>query len=234
MDGKVEMELMDSMIHLYLKCKAKRIPLIHVNVAGASLISKCRTDMSNHFYYESDLSHFLFIDSDIKFIPDDIIEMYESDKDIIAGTYVKKGLNWDKIKKHIKKSPNMNPTDILSNSGDYAVVNLEGKKGDKIMKAEYVSTGMLMIKRNVFTKLQMFMNEEYYLIDNKKYYTYFETLLYPLGDGRNFYFSEDYAFCKRAKFAGFDINILMDCDTTHFGRFAYKGNLKKYIDNDNR
>jgi hypothetical protein len=34
MDGKVEMELMDSMIMLYLKCKAKGIPLVHINVSG--------------------------------------------------------------------------------------------------------------------------------------------------------------------------------------------------------
>lgn len=231
MDGKVEMELMDSMISLYLKCQAKKIPITHVNIAGCSLISKGRTDLANGFYYNSDISHFLFIDSDLKFNADDIIKMYESDKDIIAGTYVKKGLNWDKIKKDVLLQKNLSPEDLLVNSGEYALHNLTGKKGDKIMKAEFVSTGMLMIKRNVFTKLQMYMDKEFYYFGGKKYYTYFETMLHPVGD-RLFYLSEDFAFCKRADFAGFDINVLMDCNTTHYGRFAYKGNLKKYIDNN--
>ena len=66
MDGRVEKELMDSIIGLYLLCKEKKIPLIHTATAGCSLISKGRTDMSNLFYYETGFSHFLFIDSDLE------------------------------------------------------------------------------------------------------------------------------------------------------------------------
>ena len=236
MDGRVEKELMDSIIGLYLLCKEKKIPLIHTATAGCSLISKGRTDMSNLFYYETGFSHFLFIDSDLQFDPKDIIEMYESKKDIIAGTYVKKSLNWKKIQSDIIKSDiNTNDSDnLLINSGDYCLVNLTGKKGDKIMKADYAATGMLMINRKVFTALQRYMDEEYFMVGKNKYYNYFETMLYPLQVKRNFYLSEDYASCQRARFAGFDINILMDCNTTHYGRFGFKGNLKKYIENGNR
>lgn len=227
MDGKLEMELMESMISLYLQCNMKGIPISHTCIAGCSLISKGRTDLSNHFYYNVPFSHFLFIDSDIKFDAKDIIKMYESDKDIMAGAYVKKAVNWDKI------NLNEDPTEMLINSGEYCIHNLKGKKGDEIMKADYAATGMLMIKRNVFTEMQKFMEHEYFINKGKKYYTYFETMLAPI-ENKKIYLSEDYAFCKRVKSAGFDIHILMDCNTTHFGRFAYKGNLKKYIDNGNR
>lgn len=234
MDGKVEMEFMESLLSLYLRCHKEKIPIIHYGMSGCSLISKGRTDLANLYYYNSDVSHFLFLDVDLKFDPDSIIEMYKSDKDVIGGSYVKKGLNWDKIKKDIKEKKKDDPNSLLINSGEYTLFNLRGKKGAKIMQADYIPTGMLMVKRNVFTKLQMFMEDEYFMFNGNKYYTYFETMLFPLEDGRKIYLSEDYAFCKRVEFAGFDINVMMDGETTHFGRFGYKGNLKKYIEDGNR
>ena len=95
------------------------------------------------------------------------------------------------------------------------------------MEADGVATGMLMIKREVFTKLQDFLDDKYYIEKDRKNYHYFETILH---DGQHI--SEDYSFCKRATFAGFKINILTDCDTAHIGRIKYYGNLKTRIDYD--
>ena len=162
MDGKIEMELMDSMIMLYLKCKSKGIPLVHINVAGASLITKCRNDLANTFMYEMPFSRFLFIDSDLVFDPDNIIQMYEADKNIIAGTYVKKYINWNDLNKVFQNPKNKDATikDLMSKAGDYNVMGeiKSSKKSDPIMEADGVATGMLMIKREVFTKLQDFLD----------------------------------------------------------------------------
>ena len=234
MDGKVELELMDAMIFLYLKCQKKGIPLVHIGVSGASLITKCRSDIANEFMYNMEFSHFLFIDSDVVFNPDDIIKMYESDKDIIAGTYVKKYIDWKNLHEVFVDRRNKNDTikELMSKAGDY---NLSNQKissktsSDAIMQAEGVATGMLMIKRNVFTELQKYMTDEYYLDNGRKNWGYFSTILH-----KGEHISEDYAFCKRATFAGFDINILLDCDTTHIGRMKYYGNLKTKIDYANR
>ena len=231
MDGKIEMELMDSMIMLYLKCKAKGIPLVHINVSGSSLIDKCRSDIANTFMYEMPFSHFLFIDSDLVFNAENIIQMYEADKNIIAGTYVKKYINWNDLNKVFQNPKNKDATikDLMSKAGDYNVMGeiKSSKKSDPIMEADGVATGMLMIKREVFTKLRDFLDDKYYIEKDRKNYHYFETILH---DGQHI--SEDYSFCKRATFAGFKINILTDCDTAHIGRIKYYGNLKTRIDYD--
>tara|TARA_R100001163_G_scaffold33850_2_gene26208 strand:- start:11512 stop:12252 length:741 start_codon:yes stop_codon:yes gene_type:complete len=233
MDGKIEMELMDSMIMLYLKCKSKGIPLVHINVAGASLITKCRNDLANTFMYEMPFSHFLFIDSDLVFDPDNIIQMYEADKNIIAGTYVKKYIDWNRLNQVFQdpKNKDDNIKDLMAKSGDYNVAGKlkSSKKSDPIMEADGVATGMLMIKRQVFKKIQEYiLEDEYYIEKDRKNYGYFETILH-----KGEHISEDYSFCKRATFAGFKINILTNCNTAHIGRIKYYGNLKTRIDYGN-
>jgi len=232
MDGKVEMELMDSMIMLYLKCKIKGIPIVHINVSGASLITKCRSDLANEFMYNMPFTNFLFIDSDIIFDADSIIKMYEADKDIIAGAYVKKYIDWNKLNKVFQDPINKDATikELMSKCGDYNITGeiKSSKKSDPIMEADGAATGMLMIKRKVFTKLQDFMDDEYYTENKRKNWAYFETIVH-----KGEHISEDYSFCKRAKFAGFKINILTDCNTAHIGRIKYYGNLKTRIDYGN-
>tara|TARA_R110002020_G_scaffold462643_2_gene682250 strand:+ start:52 stop:795 length:744 start_codon:yes stop_codon:yes gene_type:complete len=233
MDGKIEMELMDSMIMLYLKCKKKGIPLVHINVSGASLITKCRSDLANEFMYSMPFSHFLFIDSDIVFDADNIIEMYEADKDIIGGAYVKKYIDWNKLNNVFSNPENKKDTikQLMSKAGDYNVAHkiTSENKSDSIMQCDGIATGMLMIQRNVFKEMQKYMDDEYYTENNRKNWAYFETIVY-----KGEHISEDYAFCKRAIFAGFDINVLTDCDTAHIGRIKYYGNLRTKIDYGNR
>ena len=62
-----------------------------------SLIQRARNALSNMFL-RTDCTHLMFIDSDIRYNPDDIVHMVNADKEVICGIYPKKEINWDSVK----------------------------------------------------------------------------------------------------------------------------------------
>ena len=68
-----------------------------------SLITRARNALS-HGFLNSDATHLMFIDSDIRFNPNDIVKMIEADKGIICGLYPKKEINFPSLQKAIQNN----------------------------------------------------------------------------------------------------------------------------------
>jgi hypothetical protein len=95
--GNLSMNYHDSFVQLVLLCQNLGIPFGWSNVFNESLISRARNRLTDSFMKTSANTHAIFIDADIGFNPQDIIDMLEMDKDILGVPCSKKSLRWDRI-----------------------------------------------------------------------------------------------------------------------------------------
>lgn len=212
----------------YLKSIIKLIDLLKdfkINykvkiIDNDSLITRARNRLVYHFL-NSDCTHLIFIDSDITFLPKSIIYMINSNKNVIGGCYPKKQINIEKMikQKNDQKDENM----IFATSNDYVLSGLQNTKDD-MREVDYIGTGFLMIKKEVFINLEV---DSYYCdICKDKVYEYFKTGIY-----KNTYLSEDYFFCKMLKDKGYKIFTNIKIPLNHTGQITYPGCLKLNLDN---
>src|ERR1700744_3428952 len=75
---------------------------------GDALITRARANLMTQFLDDPTATHFLFIDADIGFQPNQVFRLIESGADVVAALYPIKRVNWDKAKRAIEISkPNV-------------------------------------------------------------------------------------------------------------------------------
>src|SRR3954453_222752 len=115
---------------------------------GDALIPRARANLAAMFLDDPEATHFLFIDADIGFKPEQVFRLIECGADVVAGCYPIKRVNWDKAARAIQSGR----TDVPAASLDYV---LEIEDPDRIVvvngftRVRYAGTGFLMIRRNV-------------------------------------------------------------------------------------
>jgi len=208
--------------------------MAHYNIAfsylfmtSESLITRARNILCDHFLNIKDATHLLFIDADIEFNALDILKLIESDKDIIGCPYPHKTILWDKVAESAKKG--IIDPEILRKSSTHHVFNdleAEGGAGASadIKEVFEIGTGIMLIKRHVFERIQqsdpsnvVYFDDPKNLTTNSKYYCFFDTL-----KENHRYYSEDYMFCNSWKRLGGRIYLLANAKTKHWGTYAYE------------
>jgi hypothetical protein len=197
-----------------------------------SLITRARNGLT-HTFLKTECTHLLFIDSDIKFDPADIVHMIRADKDIICGIYPKKEINWHTVKQAMQNNV---PDDQLKFHTGSFVVNLVDYKGEvTVPVSEPVEifnggTGFMLIKRKVFEKLKKkvpsYTNDvgdlSGQLQQKEKIHEYFATSIEP---ETNRLLSEDYHFCRIWRLAGGKVWAAPWVKLAHIGTYAFEGQL---------
>lgn len=86
-------------------------------VPGIADLPKARAALVARFLNETPrLTHLLFVDADIAFEPELIQRLARSGKDVVAGMYPKRHVNWENIARHVerqKKSASINDDDRI-------------------------------------------------------------------------------------------------------------------------
>lgn len=197
-----------------------------------SLVPRARNILTAMFLEDKSCTHLFFIDADIEFEPESVIRMLAFDKDLIAGAYPKKTVNWDGVKKAV----NAGVEDISTSGADYAINLKFQDEAKRQVRFEYgaievldASTGFFMIKREVIENMTKKFPELHYNNDsnldpkfNPYCYALFDTMIDPV-DRR--YLSEDYTFCRRLQQMGGEIWIDINTKLNHVGTFTYPGNV---------
>jgi cellulose synthase/poly-beta-1,6-N-acetylglucosamine synthase-like glycosyltransferase len=210
------------------------IQMYYSYMMNESLITRARNGMAYDFM-QSDATHLMFIDADITFKPQDIVRMVQADKDIICGLYPKKEINWKLVSDAVKSG--VDYKDLNNYTGSF-VVNLVGgaleSTGDvnHPMEIDNGGTGFMLIKREVFQKLQptvpKYTNDMILIVDKnpvkKIIDEYFAT---SIDEVSNRLLSEDYHFCKIAREAGFKVYAAPWANLTHSGTYNFSGTLPK-------
>lgn len=197
--------------------------------ANESLIDRARNALVMGFL-DSNATHLLFVDADIGFEPKDVIALVEADKDVICGIYPMKSINWASVSRAVKMGA---PDNELYKYTSNWVLNL--LNGDKITAKNnepfeilHGGTGMMLIKREVFTKLAK--NVEHYRgteIDaamikhkDKMIPRYFASSIDQM---TGVLLSEDYHFCRLWRWAGGKVWAAPWMRLSHVGTYVFEG-----------
>lgn len=146
-----------------------------------------------------DYDYMMWIDSDIIFNNELFIKLLNMDKDIASGWYAQpsvdsSGANYSPV---VEK---MND-DYFKKHGSYKFLNSKDfKKRKKPFKVDYIGFGWVLIKKGVFENID---------------YPWFAPKLIDLGNGIQDMCSEDVAWCRDVKDAGFDIWVDPSCRVGH-------------------
>src|SRR6195952_103613 len=80
---------------------------------GDALITRARANLVTMFLDDPSATHFLFVDADIGFTPDQVFRLIESGADVVAGAYPIKRVNWDKAKRMLESNRPAMPSAAL-------------------------------------------------------------------------------------------------------------------------
>ena len=187
-------------------------------MVNESLVTRARNNLMAKLMTNKEATHFLFIDSDIRFDPQSILRMIAYDKDVIGGLYPKKTL----------------PINY--------VINLlpETKIQGDIFTVDTMGTGFLMFKRDVYEKLIAAHPTTKYAddvglgrngVDYEKFmYAIFDCKI----DDQGHYLSEDWLFCRRWRELGGEIWADSKALLSHLGAYEFAGDLNTIQDQLNR
>ena len=222
---------MTSIIELQIKCIQEGILLQIDTTENESLVHRARNTSVGRFMQKTNSDYFMFIDADVHFDPDSVIRLIKSGHDISVACYPKKVVMWDQGKLAVENNDNR-PMEMLTSS---LVVNI-GVQGKCQVTNGFVKvldgpTGFMVIKREVFTKLEEKFPELWCVNDHQnrdfdKYHAVFDCMIDP--DTKR-YLSEDYAFCRRWQQAGGDIYADVQTILGHVGNLPFNGSLKERL-----
>lgn len=207
-----------------------------------SLITRARNKMVYDFR-QTQCTHFLFIDADISFDARDVIMLLLQKEEVIGAPCVRKNLRWDRIINTVKQNGKEYTGEELQKiTGEY-VVNFPHNQAPttinlgKMIEVLDVGTGLMMVKREVFDKLEKDNPNNWYLQMHGEeggrvpMHMFFQAQLDEESRNHNpggyaDYISEDYQFCRSCKKSGIKVWLAPFMKTEHLGSYLYKGDLQ--------
>lgn len=228
-----------SMVNLAIACTRMGIHLDIYTITNESLITRARSYGVEHFL-ASDCTHMLFIDADITFPYQAVIDLlaYMGDDypaDVMAVPYPKKTIAWEKVVSAVDAGKaDEDPSNLSKFVGDFVFNLVDGQTTIDLTKPFEVSeagTGFMMMKRSVLEKFR----EEYpelkftpdhvrdAVFDGSKQMTmFFDTVIDPVS---NRYLSEDYMFCNYVRRMGGRVEMIAWHELKHTGTYVFGGTI---------
>lgn len=206
--GMVSEPTMTSLLRFILMAQQVGLNWSLDTMVNESLVTRARNNLMAKMMTNQAATHFMFIDADIRFQPESILQMMACDKDVIGGLYPKKAL----------------PVNYVIN------LKNETKVQGDIFTVDTMGTGFLMFKRHVYEQLCTAHPETKYVDDvglGKQYepnmYSIFDCKI----DEKGHYLSEDWLFCRRWAALGGEIWAHGKVLLNHVGHYEFVGDLSK-------
>ena len=231
--SEVSIHYVQSILDFQKECFDRNID-ITVQMMKSSLVTQGR-NLCVAGFLESNMSHLLFIDSDIAFTIDSIWKMLEADKDVISVPYPLKHIKFDRLIAKIQAGDVTSAKEAHVNCNSYPL-RLENEEdikveGDGVIEVTHAPTGCMLIKRNVIEHLiKAYPDTEITqetIVDGrlqKKPHLY--NLFDTYHDKENKHFlGEDFAFCRLWRNIGGKCYCYIMDYITHVGEFQYTGRL---------
>ena len=209
--GNVSEPTMTSLLRFILMAQQVGLNWSLDTMVNESLVTRARNNLMAKMMTNTSATHFMFIDADIRFQPESILQMMACDKDVIGGLYPKKAL----------------PVNYVIN------LKRETKVQGDIFTVDTMGTGFLMFKKHVYETLCKAHPETKYVDDvglGKQYeptmYSIFDVAI----DEKGHYLSEDWLFCRRWSALGGEIWAHGKVLLNHIGHYEFVGDLAKMPD----
>ncbi|KAG5191327.1 hypothetical protein JKP88DRAFT_251655 [Tribonema minus] len=235
-NGAVTTHYFESMIQLARVAeKEHNIGITVTTISTESLITRARNMMVAQFVDNPKFTHLLFVDADIGFPPEAVVDLIKADFPVSACPYPRKSYNFKKYKE--------SPDDDMANCMSY-IINItqpteDSAKGvdipvfkDHFIKVLEAGTGFMCVKRQVLEAMIEAYPELRHKLEMASYgrdgwlYGLFDTMVEPIT--RRF-LSEDFAFCRRWRDLGGSVFLNTRCNLMHSGQHVYFANFIKSI-----
>lgn len=228
--SEVSIHFMKACLDLQKECILNKIQ-VSFHLLKSSLVTQGRNLCVSDFM-NSTADKMLFIDSDIEFSTRSVFRLLESPHDVSLIPYPMKTVNDAKFQKDLQRRPD-DASNTMGHIYPVTVLdpeNIEPKDG--YIEVTRGPTGMMMINREVFEKLEKeydqldivqntMVNGE--LVKREHYFNFFDSYYSPK---TKTYTGEDFYFCKLWTSMGGKIHALIDEYISHVGEYHYKGRFK--------
>ena len=215
---------------------------VHINtLTTESLITRARNVQLAIFLSEPKYTHMLFIDADVGFNAEAILDLLDADYPVSACPYPHKNYDFKKVKEALSKDADISP-EHLRQSGINYVMNLpiSHKKQQEItvhkkhfIEVHDTGTGFFLIRRDAVVRMLLAYPElrhtntnEFYAQFNDTAIALFDTMIDP---DTKAYYSEDFAFCYRWRKLGGHIYLSLKHSLSHTGNHTFAGDILKSI-----
>ena len=195
-------------------CRQLGIDWTVETMTNESLISRARNTLTAKFLNTEGSTHLMFIDADIGWEPWHLLVLLDAQKDVIGGLYPMKSL----------------PVKWCVNG----IPGKEEEADGKLIEVTKTGTGFLLIKRDVFDKLNAHpavrhFNNDIGLPKELDPYmkTYFDT---AVREGR--YYSEDWTFCENWRDIGGQVFVDKRVLLRHTGTYVFDYNTHEQLYRD--
>lgn len=200
-------------------------------ITNESLITRARNELVRIFL-DSPHDYLMFIDADIGFDGEAILQLMAADKDVACGIYPKKEVNWESVKRAALDGK----TDLHDHAGAF-VFNMIGSSDAETdesgcFEVRHGGTGFMLIKRGVFEHLKphvptyrvsSFQDPETGEYLKPLTHEFFATSI----DASGALLSEDYHFCELVRAHGGNIWANPFIRLTHTGTYVFEGDILK-------
>jgi hypothetical protein len=184
-------------------CRQLGIDWTVETMTNESLISRARNTLTAKFLHTKESTHLMFIDADIGWEPWHLLVMLDAQKDVIGGLYPMKSL----------------PVKWCVNG----IPGLAEDPNSNLVEVTKTGTGFLLIKRDVFEKLDAHPATKPFNNDiglpaelNPYMKTYFDTAV-----RENRYYSEDWTFCENWRDIGGQVWVDKRVLLRHVGTYTF-------------
>jgi hypothetical protein len=187
-----------SILDLQMKCVERGIHFGSFFLDGVSIISMARDKLAKVFL-ESGYDYLLFIDADILFNADEVLEMLNYDVDVIGGVYPKRHIDWGGIVSAARRGVSVEDIPLHGSEFTFLGPREPVKIGDKkIVEVDGIGTGMMLVKRKVFLEMSKHVRT-YTDVDGGVNHMFFPIYF---DEESNRLWPEDYSFCRKWKSLG--------------------------------
>lgn len=199
-----------------------------------SLITRARNKIVRDFLATENFTHLFFIDSDIEFVPEAAMRLLLADRDVVAGIYPMKVMQWPD--QGLPRATTRHDYETNYTSYPFNPVGRGTRKVSEFVDADgfievvEAPTGFMCIKRDVFLKLMAAYRHLQYTPDGPPGHP-LEALHWRFFDctvdhETNRYLSEDFAFCRLWRDIGGKVYADSMSHLGHLGQHMFRGNLK--------
>jgi hypothetical protein len=182
----------------------------YLNHCGDQFIAKARNKLVNDFLINHpDTDNFFFLDDDLGWPAQKVLEFLERDEDVLVGVYPKKA------------------EDVTDKDWPVMLCGENGKlvEKDGLVRCLRAPTGFMRIKRRVLEAL--LPHAPPFMDTNRKGETQSTPGFFAAGAAPDGWFwTEDYIFSQNVTASGFEIWADPDIEFTHRGGHAWKGRIK--------
>lgn len=228
-----------SALSLALAAQAAGVVIDFAFILHQPSINRAR-NMLAHIFLNSDFTHLLFIDSDIDFSADDVFSLVRAmagkpDCAVLGGPVPRRTIAWGNVARAAERGMGKtNPADLAKFSGDYAFSFMTPDQSfalTDLVELSRLGTGLMLIRRDVVEHLRDAHPELVYRPDaeerrgyglGEQVHALFQPMIEP---ETQFMLSDDYAFCRRVRDAGFRIWLAPWVRTSHSGPATFAGSL---------